>query len=96
MIDLQKAFDTLDHDILLKKMECVGYKKPVIKWFKSYLSNRKFFASIEGAFLEEGLLTFGGPQGSVLEPLLFLIYINDFPQSLSETASNLYDDNTCI
>ena len=42
LIDLQKAFDTLDHDVLLKKMECVGFKKPVIKWFKSYLSNRKF------------------------------------------------------
>ena len=45
LIDLQKAFGTLDPDVLLKKMECVGFKKPAIKWFKSYLSNRKFFAS---------------------------------------------------
>ena len=52
-------------------MECVGFKKPVIKWFKSYLSNRKFFVSTEGAFSEEGLLTCGVPQGSILEPLLF-------------------------
>ena len=43
LIDLQKAFGTLDHDILLEKMECMGLKKPVIKWFKSYLSYRKFF-----------------------------------------------------
>ena len=45
LIDLQKAFGTLDPDVLLKKMECVGFIKPAIKWFKSYLSNRKFFAS---------------------------------------------------
>ena len=96
LIDLQKAFDTLDHDVLLKKMECVGFKKPVIKWFKSYLSNRKFSVSVEGVFLEEGLLTCGVPQGSILGPLLFLIYINDLPQSLSETTSNLYADDTCI
>ena len=43
LIDLEKAFDTLDHDVLLKKMECVGFKKPVIKWIKSYLSNKKLF-----------------------------------------------------
>ena len=77
-------------------MECVGFKKPVIKWFKSYLSNRKFFVSIEGVFSEEGLLTCGVSQGSILGPLLFLIYVSDLPQSLSETASNLYVDDTCI
>ena len=66
LIDLQKALDTLDHDVLLKKIKCVGFKKPVIKWFKSYLSNRKSFVSIEGAFSEEGLLTCGVPQGSIL------------------------------
>ena len=96
LIDLQKAFDTLDHDILLEKMECLTFKKPVIKWFKSYLSNRKFFVLLEGVFSEEGLLTCGVPQGSILGPLLFLIYINDLPQALSETASNLYADDTCI
>ena len=96
LIDLQKAFDTLDHDILLEKMECLGFKKPVIKWFESYLSNRKLFVLLEGVFSEEGLLTCGVPQGSILGPLLFLIYINDLPQALSETASNLYADDTCI
>ena len=75
-------------------MECVGFKKPVIKWFKSFLSNRTFFVSIEGVSLEEGLLTCGVPQGSILGPLLFLIYINNLPQSLSETTSNLYADDT--
>ena len=77
-------------------MKCVDSKKPVIKWFKSYLSNRKFFVSIEGAFSEEGSLTCAVPQGSILEPLLYLIYVNDLPQSLNETASNLFADDTCI
>ena len=72
LIDLHKAFDTLDHDILLKKMGCLGFKKSVTRWFKSYLSNKFFFV------------------------LLFLIYINDLPQALSETASSLYVDDTCI
>ena len=96
LTDLKKAFDTLDHDILLEKMECLGFKKPVIKSFESYLSNRKFFVLLEGVFSEEGLLTCGVPQGSILGPLLFLIYINDLPQALSETAANLYADDTCI
>ena len=95
-IDLKKAFDTLDHDVLLEKMECVGFKKPVIEWFKSYLSNREFVVSIEGVFSEESLLICEVPQGSILGPLLFLIYINDLSQSLSESASNLYAHDTCI
>ena len=77
-------------------MKCVDFKKPVIKWFKSYISNRKFFVSIEGAFSEEGSLTCAVPQDSILGPLLFLIYVNDLPQSLSETTSNLFADDTCI
>ena len=92
LIDLQKAFDTLDHDVLLKKWNILGFKKPVIKWFKSFLSNRNFFVSIEGLFSEEGLVTCGVLQGSILGTLFFLVYINDLPQSLSETASNLYAD----
>ena len=96
LIDLQKAFDTLDHGVLLEKMECIGFKKTVIQWFSSYLSSRKFFVSLEGVFSEEGLITCGVPQGSILGPLLFLIYINDLPQSLNEASSNLYADDTCI
>ena len=68
LIDLQNAFDTLDANIFTKKMECVGFKKPVTKWFKSYLLNRKFFVSIEGVFSDEGLLTCGVLQGSILGP----------------------------
>ena len=64
-------------------MECMGFKKPVIKCFRYYLSNRKFFVLLEGVFLEEGLITCGVPQDSILGPLLFVIYINSLPQALS-------------
>ena len=50
LVDLQKANDTLDHTILLQKMECIGFKESIIKWFQSYLSDRKFFVTLENVF----------------------------------------------
>ena len=96
LVDLQKAFDTWDQDVLLEKIECMGFKKPVIKWVKYYLPNRKFFVLLEGDFSEEGLITCWVLQGSVLGRLLFLIYINGIPQALSQTVSNIYADDICI
>ena len=96
LVELEKAFDTLDHTVLLQKMECIGFKESVIKWFQSYLSNRKFFVTLENVFSDAGLINCGVPQGSILGPLLFLIYINDLPQALNETGSYLYADDTCI
>ena len=79
-------------------MECIGFKESVIKWFQSYLSNRKLFVTLENIFLDAGLINCGVPQGSISGPLLFLylIYINDLPQALNETGSYLYADDTCI
>ena len=54
-VDLQKTFDTLDYDVLLEKMECMGFKKPVIKWFKSCLSNRNFFCVARRSFFGRSL-----------------------------------------
>ena len=96
LIDLQKAFNTLNHKILLKKMTYLGFKTLVIKCFESHLSSRKFFVSADNIFLEAAILSSGVLQGSILGSLLFLIYINDLPQSLSESGSYLYADDTRI
>ena len=75
LVDLQKAFDTLDHTVLLQKMECIGFKESAIKWFQSFLSNRNFFVTLENVFSDAGLINWGVPQGSILALLLFLIDI---------------------
>ena len=95
LIDLQKAFDTVNHDILLKKMKFIGFSEETTKWFKSYLSNRKFKVHIKNTFSEPGNLLCGVPQGSILGPLLFLLYINDMPQAV-DCELLLYADDTCL
>ena len=80
LVDLQKAFNTLDHGVLLEKMKYFGFRTSVIEWFDSYLSSRKFLVCID-VFSEAGILKYGVPQGSIPGPLLFLSYVNDLPQS---------------
>ena len=95
LVDLQKAFDTLDHGVLLEKIKYFGYRTSVTKWFESSLSNRKFLVCID-VFSEAGTLKYGAPQGSTVGPLLFLLYVNDLPQSSSDAGSYLYADDTYI
>ena len=95
LIDLQKAFDTIDHQILLKKMKYLGFSKNTITWFKSYLCERKFKISINISYSSPASLLCGIPQGSILGPLLFLLYINDFLQG-AVSDSLLYADDACI
>ena len=75
LVDLQKAFNKLDHTVLSQKMECIGFKETVIKLFQSYLSNRDFFVTPKDVFSDAGLINCGLPQGSILGPLPLLIYI---------------------
>ena len=71
LIDLQKAFHTIDHEILLKRIGCRRFSKKIISWFESYLSGRTFKVNIDKKFSDPGNLTCGIPQGSILDPLLF-------------------------
>ena len=96
LIDLQKAFDTLDHKLLLSKLSLMNFSSETISWFKSYLCNRTFLVNVESSFSEAADLKCGVPQGSILGPLLFLLYINDLPQAVKDCDIRLYADDTCI
>ena len=96
LIDLQKAFDTLHHTVLLDKMNCISFSDKTIKWFYSYLTNRAFFVSLDSEFSEAGTINCEVPQGSMLGPLLFLLYINGITQALSDSHTHLHADDTSI
>ena len=94
LLGLTAAMSAIDGSIK-KKMLGLGFSKSVTLWFKSYLSNRKFKVNLNQTFSEPGDLLCGVPQGSILGPLLFLLYINDMPQSVN-CELLLYADDTCL
>ena len=93
-LDLSKAFDTLDHKILLSKLNYYGVKGTALKWFESYLTNRTQYVIYESTKSHKLTITTGVPQGSVLGPLLFLIYMNDIAKASDKFNSVLFADDT--
>ena len=96
LIDFSKAFDMVDHNILLHKLNHYGIRGIAHKWFTSYLSDRKQFVSINGTESSYKDMKYGVPQGSILGPLLFVIYINDLPGISSMARFILYADDANI
>ena len=93
-IYLKKAFDTVDHALLLAKLERCGVRETPLKWFKSYLQQRKQVCKINNAESDTVEIHCGAPQGSNLGPLLFNLYINDLPNCLQTTKASMFADDT--
>ena len=93
-LDLKKAFDTVNHATLIRKLEHYGIRGVILEWFKSHLTNRKQFVCVNGHCSEIFNITCGVPQGSVLGPLLFLLYINELPNISKKLKFYLFADDT--
>ena len=93
-LDLKKAFDTVNHDILVRKLELYGITGNALSMIKSYLTDRKQKCQLGDVITSESRVTCGIPQGSILGPLLFLLYINDLPHCLRQVSPRLFADDT--
>ena len=93
---MSKAFDTLDHEILMQKLSFYGVQNTSLNLFKSYLSERSQFVSIGGTSSPLRTINTGVPQGSILGPLLFIIYINDLHMASDKFNYILYADDTTL
>ena len=96
LIDLSKAFDLVDQNILLYKLKCYQFSEGCLMWFKSYLDQRQQQVSVTGKLSNSKHISPGVPQGSVLGPLLFLLYINDLALEVNKSLLDFFADDTTL
>ena len=95
-LDIKKAFDTVNHKILLDKLKCYGIKDQELNFFESYLNNRMQCCIVNGQTSSFRAITCGIPQGSTLGPLLFIIYLNDLPLAVKDAEITLNVDDSSL
>ena len=95
-LDLEKAFDLISHKLLLKKLVYYGFDESVIQWFRNYLSFRRQITEVNGNQSRSSFVQSGVPQGSILGPLLFILFLNDLTKVVEKCSLSLYADDTCL
>lgn len=97
LADFSKAFDTVSYPIVLRKLHSQGFSKDYLKWVTSYLTGRRQFVQIDDVMSSTTDVFFGVPQGSILGPVLFNLYVNDLTENLDSTiSSHQYADDTTL
>ena len=95
-IDFRKAFDVMDDQLLLTRLRLYRMSDSALSWFKSYLTDRSQFVTIDGKQSDHLPIKQGVPQGSVLGPVLFLLFVNDIPLHLSHSSIDIFSDDTIL